>query len=132
MTIASLMHEAGTQNRCSGTTQRDRVGGRWEGVQDGKHVHSWLIHVDVWQKPPQYCKVISLQLNKFLKKKNVYIHRFPGGASSKEPACRYRKPKRHRFNPWVGKIPWKRALQPTLVFLIEESHGHRSLAGYSP
>ena len=26
------------------------------------HVHPWLIHVDVWQKPPQYCKVISLQL----------------------------------------------------------------------
>ena len=26
------------------------------------HVHPWLIHVDLWQKPPQYCKVISLQL----------------------------------------------------------------------
>ena len=33
------------------------------GVQNGgTHVHPWLIHVDVWQKPPQYCKVISLQL----------------------------------------------------------------------
>ena len=33
------------------------------GVQDGKtHAHPWLIHVDVWQKTPQYCKVISLQL----------------------------------------------------------------------
>ena len=28
----------------------------------GAHVHLWLIHVDIWQKPPQYCKVISLQL----------------------------------------------------------------------
>ena len=35
-------------------------GGR--GVQDGEHMYSWLIHVNVWQKPPQYCKVISLQL----------------------------------------------------------------------
>ena len=26
------------------------------------HVHPWLIHVNVWQKTPQYCKVISLQL----------------------------------------------------------------------
>jgi len=26
------------------------------------HVHPWLIHVNVWQKPPQYCNVISLQL----------------------------------------------------------------------
>ena len=34
--------------------------GSGRGVQDGgTHVHSWLIHVDVWQKPPQYCKVIS-------------------------------------------------------------------------
>ena len=32
------------------------------------HVHPWLIHVDVWQKSPQYCKVFSLQLK--LKKKN--------------------------------------------------------------
>ena len=38
-------------------------GGRWEGGSGwGTHVHPWLIHVDVWQKPPQYCKVISLQL----------------------------------------------------------------------
>ena len=45
-------------------------GGRWEGVQDGGiHVHPWLIHVNVWPKPPQYCKVISLQLK--LKKKKV-------------------------------------------------------------
>ena len=40
----------------------DREGGG-RGVQDGgTHVHPWLIHVNVWQKPPQYCKVISLQL----------------------------------------------------------------------
>ena len=39
---------------------------------------------------------------------------------------------RHRFNPWVGKIPWRRKGQPTPVFLPEESHGQRSLGGYSP
>ena len=36
----------------------------------GTRIHPWLIHVNVWQKPPQYCKVISLQLNKFKKHKN--------------------------------------------------------------
>ena len=36
------------------------------------------------------------------------------------------------FDPWVGKIPWRRAWQPTPVFLPGESHGQRSLAGYSP
>ena len=39
----------------------------WEGgergVQNGEtQAHPWLIHIDVWQKPPQYSKVISLQL----------------------------------------------------------------------
>ena len=56
---------------------------------------------------------------------------FSGGASSKEPACQYRRCKRSRFDPWVGKIPWKKKWQPTLVFLSGESHGQRSLAGYS-
>ena len=36
------------------------------------------------------------------------------------------------MDPWVGKIPWRRAWQPTPVFLPGESHGQRSLAGYSP
>ena len=38
-------------------------GGGGRGLRDGgTHVHPWLIHVNVWQKPPQYCKVIGLQL----------------------------------------------------------------------
>ena len=37
-----------------------------------------------------------------------------------------------RFNPWVGKIPWRRKWQPTSVFLPGKSHSQRSLAGYSP
>ena len=39
--------------------------------------------------------------------------------------------RRPGFDPWVGKIPWRRAWQPTLAFLPGESHGQRSLAGYS-
>ena len=42
------------------------VGG---GFRMGAHVHPWLIHVNVWQKPLQYCKVISLQLIKINEKK---------------------------------------------------------------
>ena len=37
-----------------------------------------------------------------------------------------------RFDPWVGKIPWRRARQPTPVFFPGEFHGQRSLLGYSP
>ena len=36
------------------------------------------------------------------------------------------------FDPWVGKIPWRRKWQPTPVFLPGKSHGQRSLTGYSP
>ena len=57
---------------------------------------------------------------------------FPGGASGKEPTCQCRKHKRCRFDPWVGKIPWRRASQPTPAFLPRESHGQRSLVVYSP
>ena len=53
---------------------------------------------------------------------------FPGGTSGKEPTCQC---KRCGFEPWVGKIPWMRAWQLTPVFLPGESHGQRSLAGYS-
>ena len=60
------------------------------------------------------------------------MRRFPGGASGKEPACQCRRHKRCRFDPWVGKIPWRKAWQPTPVFLPGESHGRRSLVGYSP
>ena len=40
--------------------------------------------------------------------------------------------RRHEFNPWVRKIPSRRKGQPTPVFLPGESHGQRSLVGYSP
>ena len=46
-------------------------GGRWEGGSGwGTHVNPWLVHVNVWQKPLQYCKVIILQLIKINGKKN--------------------------------------------------------------
>ena len=60
------------------------------------------------------------------------IETFPGGTSGKEPDCQFRRLRRHGFDPWVGKIPWRRAWQPTAIFLPGESHGQRSLAGYSP
>ena len=45
-------------------------GGRWEGGSGwGTHVNPWLIHINVWQKPLQYCKVITLQLIKINEKK---------------------------------------------------------------
>jgi len=53
---------------------------------------------------------------------------FPGGASGKVPASRCRRPKRLGFDPGVGKLPWRRAWQPSPVSFPGESHGQRSLA----
>ena len=59
----------------------------------------------------------------------LYLMGFPGSSVVKESACQCR---RCRYNPWIRKIPWRRAWQPTPVFLPEEAHGQRSLVGYGP
>ena len=43
--------------------------------------------------------------------------------SGKESPCQYRRCRRSRLDPWVGKIPWRRKWQPTPVFLPGKSHG---------
>ena len=50
----------------------------------------------------------------------------------KSPPANAGRFKRCGFNPWVGKIPSRRAWKPTLVFMPAESHGQRTLAGCSP
>ena len=57
---------------------------------------------------------------------------FPAGASGKRLTCQCKRHMRHRLNSWVGRNPWRRKWQPTQVFLFRESHGQRSLVGYSP
>ena len=53
----------------------------------------------------------------------------PWWLGGKESACQFRT---HGFDPWVGKIPWRREWQQTPVFLPRKSQGQRRLAGYSP
>ena len=56
----------------------------------------------------------------------------PGGSSGKEPVCQCWRHRRLGFNPQSGKVPQRRARQPTPVFLPGESHEQRSLAGCRP
>ena len=53
---------------------------------------------------------------------------FPGGSDGKASA---RDAGDLEFDPWVGKIPWRRKWQPTPVFLPRKSHGQRTLVGCS-
>ena len=57
-----------------------------------------------------------------------FLWGFPGGSDGKRICLQFGRP---RFHPLVRKIPWRREWQPTPVFLPGESHGQRSLMGYS-
>ena len=63
----------------------------------------------------------------------LHIHASQVALVVKNPPTSEGRRKRHGFDPWIGKIPWRRAWQPTPVFLPEEAPpGERSLAGCSP
>ena len=71
--------------------------------------------------------VLSLFISMALRG-SLKLFGLPRWFSGKESACQYQ---RHGFDPWVGKIPWRRKWQPTPVFLSGESHGQTCLEGYS-
>ena len=77
-----------------------------------------------WWITDLLCSVKNLY---FVYELTVFKHLI--GLSGKESACQCR---RCGFDPWVGKIHWRRKWQPTPAFLTRKSHGQRSLAGYSP
>ena len=66
---------------------------------------------------------------KWLSRHALSFMGLPWWLSGKESSCQN---KRCRFDPWVGKIPWRRRWQPTPVFLPRKSHRQRSLVGSSP
>ena len=85
-------------------------------VSAGGPVESWAL---AW--PPEVWVPL------FSYRDNENPRSFLGGTSGKEPVCQCRRCKRCGFDPWLGKIPWRRAWQPTPAFLPGESHGQRSL-----
>ena len=78
-----------------------------------------------WQPTPVICCLSEIQIWWGCQ---VFMG-FQGGLSGKELPTNA-EDRRCRLDPWVGKIPWRRAWQLTLVFLPGASYGHRSLVGY--
>ena len=69
-------------------------------------------------------KISWLYMHEFIS--GLYpLQRLPWWPSGQEPACQCR---RHGFDPWVGKIPWRRKWQPTPVFLPGKLHEQRRLS----
>ena len=80
----------------------------------------------------QTCKECrcSLRLRTARVSQGLYLYmELSGWLSGKEPAYQCR---RRGFEPWVGKIPWRRKWESTPIFLPGKSQGQRSLAGYGP
>ena len=72
-----------------------------------------------------FCKKRKPEKKKLDLSAEMGIKDFSDGASGKEPTCQC---KRHWFNPWIGRIPWRSKCQPAPVFLPGKSHGQRSWA----
>ena len=102
------------------------------------HLHLYPIGGRVSTLLPDRSVPVSLALSLFCKivlalwGSLLWNSRLPSWPRSTDSACQCRRCRRCGFDPWVGKIPWKRKWQLTPVFLPGESHGQRSLAGYSP
>ena len=94
-----------------------------QGLASPPHKAHSVIH----RSPTQFGLINSVQSMSV-----TPLQDFLGVTSGKVPACQCRGCTRYGFDPWIGKIPWRMAWQPTPVVLPGESHGQRSLAGYSP
>ena len=109
------------------------------GKQEGPHVKMRILGADSTQRCCTLPRRQTTSGNHFkvMTEKRItfighvmYLTGFPGGASGNNLSAS-RRYKKCGFDPWVGKISWRRAWQPTLVFLPREAHGQRSLVGCS-
>ena len=84
--------------------------------------------------PGESCRHDSISLTNVRQtfNKACYHRCRPRWHNGKEHAYQCRRHKRRVFHSWVGKIPWRRKWQPIPAFLPGDSHGQRSLVGYSP
>ena len=105
----------------------------WKRLSDSMRAHvvslylllrEMCVQVQILQR---CCRVPGPRLSHFPPQAWFINVSIQGWLSNKESACQFR---RHRFDPWVGKIPWRRKWQHILVFLPGKSHGQKSLVGY--
>ena len=92
------------------------------------NIHAWRISMGRWASPQGLKELDKTErLSKAQPSMNDIIKVLVAQMVKNPVQCG-----RPGFDPWVGKIPWRRKWQPTPVFLPGEYHGQRSLAGYIP
>ena len=102
--------------------------GQEDPLEKGMATHSGILAWKIpWTEEPGKLKSIESPTVRHNWATNTFTFIFLGGSEIKNPSA-----KRLRFDPWVRKIPWRRKCQSTPVFLPGESHGQRSLVGFSP
>ena len=128
----------GKESACNAETQVRSLG-REDPLVKGMATHSSILAWRIpWTEEPGGLQSTGLQRVGHDRATSLSFFHFlglstlqglPWCLSAKESTCQCR---RHSFDPWVGKIPWRRKWQPPPVFLPGESHGWSSLVGYSP
>ena len=73
--------------------------------------------------------IVSLSVMVQKKFESHYPSWLPWWLSGRDSFCQRRRHRRCAFDPWVGKVPWRRKWQPVPVFLPGKSHGWRSHVG---
>ena len=107
-------HRCGRTAGKAASLEARKEGKSWRAAQGSLHLGA-MLHVMELREAEASVREVGVSLVALVAK-NPSANRCP----------------RQGFSPWVRKSPWRRAWQPTPVFLPGESHGQESLAGYSP
>ena len=128
---------------------QESMAGERVAVEDSIYNHSTILCTSTWSPEEkwefyvQFVKAMSsaiwkerrlalpqTRVDEVLRPDNTHLVKSgPWWHGGKQSSCQH---KRRGFDPWVGKILWRRKWQPTPGFFPGESHGQRSLVGYSP
>ena len=129
-----------TQSRKSNTKDKQTKKSEFLFLSSQIHQASESLKVEPTSPVPSQCLIGSSYLQdqtKVITKKNhqyiIPLYTSPWVSQVAQwSTCQFRRHRRRGFDPWVKKIPWRKAWQLTPVFLPGESNGQRSLKGYSP
>ena len=132
----SCLHGAcGSQLRCAQTSSRSKASSLRPHPAQTRPAfdHQLRVRSEAKRQRRSLCCIVLSSppspFHSYRRSQHRCSEQLPWRLSGKASPCQGR---RHRFNAWARKVPWRKKRQPTPVFLPGKSHGRRSLAGCSP